>query len=154
MNDTSVSTAVLAKLFGVTVRTITDLAKRDIITRSGDGIALAASVRGYCDHLRKLATGRGGDEKAISNATVERGRLAREQADHIALKNAVARRELVSAVEVEAEWSGVLRTVRAGVLAAPSRCQQRLPHLSVHDVAQIDAELRTVLTELGEASAH
>ena len=76
---------------------------------------------GYCDHLRKLATGRGGDEKAIASATIERGRLAREQADHIALKNAVARRDLVSAVEVEAEWSGILRTVRAGMLAVPSR---------------------------------
>jgi len=153
MTDT-ITAAALADLFGVTTRTITDLAKRGIVVRSGRGYAMAASVKGYCAHLRTLATGRGGDEKAISNATVERGRLAREQADHIALKNAVARRELVSAVEVEAEWSGVLRTVRAGVLAAPSRCQQRLPHLSVHDVAQIDAELRTVLTELGEASAH
>jgi len=30
--------------------------------------------------------------------------------------------------------------VRAGMLAVPSRCQQRLPHLSAHDVVEIDAE--------------
>jgi phage terminase Nu1 subunit (DNA packaging protein) len=68
------------------------------------------------------------------------------------LKNVLARRELVSAAEIEAEWSGVLRTVRAGVLAAPSRCQQRLPGLTAHDVAQIDAELRDVLTEIGNGA--
>jgi phage terminase Nu1 subunit (DNA packaging protein) len=86
--------------------------------RSGRGYALAVSVQNYCKHLRELATGGGGDE-AVSNATVQRARLAREQADHIALKNAMARRELVPAAEVEAEWSGVLRTVRAGMLAVP-----------------------------------
>jgi hypothetical protein len=28
-----------------------------------------------------------------------------------------------------------------------------LPHLTVHDVAEIDAEVRAVLTELGEGEA-
>jgi hypothetical protein len=44
---------------------------------------------------------------------------------------------------------GVLRTVRAGMLAVPSRMQQRLPHLTAHDVAKIDREVRTVLTLIG-----
>jgi len=47
------------------------------------------------------------------------------------------------------EWSGVLWTVRAGMLAVPSRFQQRLPHLSAHDVAEIDREIREALTEMG-----
>ena len=55
------------------------------------------------------------------------------------------------AAEVEAEWSGVLRTVRAGMLAVPSWVSQRLPHPSAHDVAEIDNEVRAVLTEVGEA---
>lgn len=54
---------------------------------------------------------------------------------------------------VEAEWSGVLRTVRAGMLAVPSRVQQRLPHLTAHDVAQIDAEVRAALVEVGGRNA-
>lgn len=49
---------------------------------------------------------------------------------------------------VEAEWSGVLRTVRAGMLAVPSRCAARLPHLTAHEVAEIDAEVRAALTRL------
>ena len=42
----------------------------------------------------------------------------------------------------------MLRTVRAGMLAVPSRAQQQLPHLTPHDVAQIDSEIRAALIEL------
>jgi phage terminase Nu1 subunit (DNA packaging protein) len=56
---------------------------------------------------------------------------------------------LLDAGAFENEWSGILRTVRAGLLAVPSRVQQRLPHLTVHDVAEIDREVRTVLKEIG-----
>ena len=147
--DDTVTASALAELLGVTTRTITDLATRGIVVRAGRGYALAASVKGYCDHIRKLAMGRGSDEQAMSNATIERGRLAREQADHIAIKNAVARRELVAAADVETEWSGILRFVRAGMLAVPSRCQQWLAHLTAHDVSEIDHEIREALTELG-----
>jgi hypothetical protein len=45
---------------------------------------------------------------------------------------------------VEAEWSNVLRTVRAGMLAVPSRAAQRLPHLTPFDVSEIDKEVRGV----------
>jgi phage terminase Nu1 subunit (DNA packaging protein) len=40
-------------------------------------------------------------------------------------------------------WSGSTLTV-------PSRVSQRLPHLTAHDVAEIDAEVREALTEIGE----
>jgi phage terminase Nu1 subunit (DNA packaging protein) len=43
-----------------------------------------------------------------------------------------------------------LRTVRAGILAVPSRVAARLPHLSRTDIAEIDAEVRAALTELGD----
>jgi phage terminase Nu1 subunit (DNA packaging protein) len=64
------------------------------------------------------------------------------------LKNARARGELIAAADVEADWSGMLRTVRAGMLAVPSRVQQRLPHLTAHDVTEIDREVRAGLVEL------
>jgi hypothetical protein len=41
----------------------------------------------------------------------------------------------------------MLRTIRAGMLAVPSRVAARLPHLSKHDVAEV--EVRAVLTEIG-----
>ena len=45
----------------------------------------------------------------------------------------------------------MLRGVRAGMLAVASPCAQRLPHLNVHGVAQIDAEIRAVLPEVSGA---
>jgi phage terminase Nu1 subunit (DNA packaging protein) len=41
-------------------------------------------------------------------------------------------------------------TLRAGMLAIPSRAAQRLPHLTAHDVAEIDSEVRGVRAELAE----
>jgi phage terminase Nu1 subunit (DNA packaging protein) len=40
------------------------------------------------------------------------------------------------------------------VLAVPSRVSQRLPHLQAHDVAEIDAEVREALTEIGNREAN
>ena len=146
--DTTITTADLADLFGVSTRTIRDLKTRGIIVGAGADFDLAASVRGYCAHLRHLATGRGG-ESAIATATAERARLASARADHVELKNARARGALLDAEAVAAEWSAILRTVRAGLLAVPSRVQQRLPHLTAHDASEIDAEVREVLGEIG-----
>jgi phage terminase Nu1 subunit (DNA packaging protein) len=144
----AVTTAALADLFGITDRSIRDLAKRGIITRKGRGFALTESVRGYCEHLRKLATGRGG-ETAIASATADRARLARAQAELVETKQRKLAGTLVDAAEVESTWNGVLRTVGAGCLAIPSRCAQRLPHLTSHDVTEIDAEVRAALIEAG-----
>jgi phage terminase Nu1 subunit (DNA packaging protein) len=66
----------------------------------------------------------------------------------LAFKNAAARGELLDAGAVEREWSDILRCVRAGMLAVPSRAGARLPHLTPHDVAEIDTEVRDVLTEI------
>lgn len=89
------------------------------------------------------------DRKPVEN---ERDRLVREQATNVALKNAALRRELVSAAEVEARWSDILRRVRSRLLAVPSRVRQASPHLTAHDVALFDAELRRALDELAGAA--
>jgi phage terminase Nu1 subunit (DNA packaging protein) len=86
---------------------------------------------------------------ALAEASKQRARLAAAQADLNELKAAKMRGELVEAVAVEAEWSGILRTVRAGVLAVSSRIAARLPHLTRTDIAEIDAEVRAALAEVG-----
>ncbi|MGY3614844.1 hypothetical protein [Bradyrhizobium sp. USDA 10063] len=70
--------------------------------------------------------------------TIERGGLAAAQAVLTTIKAQNPRGELVEAAAVEAEWSDVLRTSRR-MLSVPSRVAVRLPHLSEHDVAEIDA---------------
>jgi phage terminase Nu1 subunit (DNA packaging protein) len=74
------------------------------------------------------------------------------QADLVALRVARQRGELLDAGEVAAEWCGVLRTVRSGCLAIPSRVGARLPHLTPGDVAAIETEVRAALTELARAA--
>ena len=58
---------------------------------------------------------------------------------------------LLDAGAVEREWSGILGGVRARMLAVPSRAAQRLPHMTSHDVGEIDREIRDALSEAGEA---
>jgi phage terminase Nu1 subunit (DNA packaging protein) len=68
------------------------------------------------------------------------------QASLAELKVAERRGELLDAAEVERTWGGVVRTIRASMLAIPSRCGARLPHLTAADIAEIDAEVRAALT--------
>lgn len=146
-----VSAPVLGRWLGVTDKTGRALVKAGIVVRAGRGLYKhEESVRRYCEHIRRTASQRGG-ETSLATLRDERIGIAKEQADALRLKNAAARGEMLDAKEVEAEWSSVLREVRAGMLA-PSRCSARLPHLTPHDVAEIDAEVRAVLKELGEGN--
>lgn len=128
----------------MTTKTVRQFAERGIVVRTAGGTySLDDSVRRVLAHYRDIASDKGG---AVSLAAIreQRIRLAKASADHQEIKNAVARGELVPAVDVESKLGGVLRTVRAGMLAVPSRAAQRLPHQSPHDVGVIDGEVRDV----------
>ena len=53
----------MQKLLGVNKVALNDLAKRGIVVRGErkGTYALQASVSGYCEHLRSMAAGRGGE---------------------------------------------------------------------------------------------
>lgn len=144
------TTAALADLLGLSTRTVRELAARGIVVRSGrrGEFCVAKSVLAYCEHLREVAAGRGGED-AVLELSAERAKLAHEQTIGHALKNAALRGELVEASAVERQWADTLRLVRAGMLAVPSRCQQRLAHLAAADVSIIDREIRDALAEIG-----
>ena len=88
-------------------------------------------------------------KRPLAEATKQRARLAAAQADVAIIKARKLSGELVEAAQVEAEWSGILRTVRASMLAIPSRVAQRCPTLDLHTIGEIDAEIRAALTEIG-----
>lgn len=147
-----VSAVVMSEMLGVSKRSISEFGERGIIKRiARNQYALQQSVKLYCEHLRTVAAGRGGDSSQELN--VERARLFREQADNTALKNAELRKELVPAVDVEREWSDVLRKVRAGILAVTSRVRAAAG-LTAAQAVELDGELRRVLTELGNDSEY
>jgi phage terminase Nu1 subunit (DNA packaging protein) len=150
MKEIEISGRDLAEAFGVSERSVRDFADRAIVQKTGRGrYRLLESVRLYTEHLRLVAAGRGG-ETAVLDLAAERARLAKEQADGQALKNAVARRELVAVEDVQRGWADILRKVRSRILACPSRIRGRLSHLTIYDGEIIDAELRDALTELAD----
>ncbi|MGC9445841.1 AAA family ATPase [Cereibacter johrii] len=103
----------LCELLSLTLGALSDLKKRGIAVHRGhDAYDLAATVTAYVVHLRGIAAGRGGEEHTAS-LTAERARLAKEQADAQALKNAALRGELVPASDVERAWADTLRKVRS-----------------------------------------
>lgn len=147
--EVAVTSSVLADWLGLSARAVQQHAKDGVLPRNAEGsFDLQTAVLAYCKHMRAVAAGRGG--AAQSTLTAERARLAREQADACALKNAVTRGELVEVAEAERAWADTMRQVRSCLLAVPSRVRQRLGHLTVADVEVIDREVRDALTEAGD----
>lgn len=138
----------LADYLGVTSQSVAAFANDGKVVRVKRGkYDLKASVQTYAAHLREVAAARGG-EGQILDLNQERARLAREQADGQELKNRQLRKELVSASEVEREWSDILRKVRAGILAVTSRVRASAS-LTAEQAVEMDAELRLALKDLG-----
>jgi phage terminase Nu1 subunit (DNA packaging protein) len=140
------SADALGELLDLSNRSITDLAGRGLVVRIKRGqFDVRASLRAYIAHLREGAAGRGADSASL---TAERTRAVRAQAELAELKGAKLRGDLLPAAEVEQEWAGILRDIRATILALPGRLQGRLGHLAAADVAVIDEEIRDTLREL------
>jgi phage terminase Nu1 subunit (DNA packaging protein) len=141
--------AELGEWLGISANRINALAREGVIPRAGSKrFALKPAVRAYVNHLRAGQTGRLASNPDLQ---AEKLRLARANADKVELANAKARGELVAVGDVESAWVAVLRDVRAAMLAIPARVQQRLGHLTAHDVQQIDREVRDALTEASRA---
>jgi phage terminase Nu1 subunit (DNA packaging protein) len=152
--DLTGTAAEIADLIGTTAKTVYQLADRGIVIRAGRGrYNMRASIRGYSEHLRSIATGRAGGEAVAAAAAGARARLAGALADKAELANAHARGRLVDAEAVLKEWTDILRMVRARMMAVPTRCGARLPHLTAHDLTTIEGEVRDALTEAGEGRA-
>lgn len=78
----------------------------------------------------------------------EKVRIRRERAnaEKIELQNAIARKEMLRAADVQAEWSTILTDVRAALLAIPSR----LTDLDRQTVERVDREIRAALEALAD----
>jgi phage terminase Nu1 subunit (DNA packaging protein) len=139
----------LGAVIGISSRAVRAHAAAGKIRKTKRGrYKLPEAILDYCTFMRRLISG-GGGEQAAAHGASERARLAKEQADAVAFKNAVARGALLDAAEVGREWSAILVAIRARMLAASSRCGSRLPHLTQSDLAEFDCEIRAGLTELG-----
>ncbi len=133
-------------------RTIRELLDRGVLPNARRGaLDLDACRLAYIAHLREVAAGRAlgpsGDD-----LTAERARLAREQADHFALKNAAMRLELLPRADITRAVAAAFGHVRDRLVQLPARLAAPLARAS--DPADVRARLsdavNAALVELSE----
>lgn len=133
-------------------RTVRDLLDRGVLpnARRG-GLNLDACRLAYIRHLREVAAGRATGPSG-DDLTTERARLAREQADHYALRNATARLELLPRADITRAVAAAFQHVRDRLVSLPARLAGPLARTS--DPAEVRARLsdaiHTTLIELSE----
>ncbi len=139
-SKTIVTTAELAKLLGVTSRTIRGLAERGDVERVAAGkYDLERSVQSYTASLRAAAAGR------VSPTSEQRTRLVKLQADALHRANLAAAGELVRVAEVGSEWAGLTRDMRAAVPVIVDRIRKVLPTLDETAIAMFRSELEAAV---------
>ena len=141
-DDAVVTAAVLANRIAASTRTVGNLAAKGIAVRgpNGRGFYLWASIRNYFQELRSASAGR------ASVADV-RKRVLAAQAQKIERENDVARGEFWPADETLNLMHAQHQRLRSLMLAVPARASQRLPHLTNHDVHEIEQEVIAALFE-------
>ena len=142
-DDPVVTGAVLAHRIGASTRTVGNLAAKGIAVRgpNGRGFHLWASIRNYFQDLRTASAGRA----SVSDI---RKRVLTAQAQKLEHENAVARDEFWPADETLNLMHAQHQRLRSLMLAVPARASQRLPHLSNHDVHEIEQEVIAALFEV------
>jgi phage terminase Nu1 subunit (DNA packaging protein) len=129
--------ARFGRLVGVTQSAVSEMLSRGILPPEATGHAWLLA---YCGNLREVAAGRM-SEDGDSDLVAARTRLANEQADAQAMKNAVTRQELAPVILIEQVLSTAGSKV-AGILdTVPATVKRRLPHLTANEVEIVAREI-------------
>jgi phage terminase Nu1 subunit (DNA packaging protein) len=119
-------------LVGISQQAVSELVRRQVLSEGGTA---GDWLRAYCEHLREVAAGRGG-ESSIELAG-ERARLAREQADKLAMQNAITRVELAPTRIIE-EVLALTGARAARILdRIPGEIRRSLPQLTSDDIGAV-----------------
>lgn len=145
---------------GIGQSAVSELLSRGFLRPGG---TIGEWVIDYCAHLREVAAGRVGSGEL--DLVTERARLAKEQADKVAMQNAVTRGELTPTIALEEVLTGAAAKI-AGILdAIPGMIRRRVPQLSAADIETIAGEvakarntvagmsLKDLVAESGDESA-
>lgn len=107
---------------------------------------IPAAVHAYVEYAKANPSGR---RVADPDLADQKKRLAKEQADKIALANAITRAELVPVEDVRREWRGLALDLRARLLAIGPRVAAAIG-LDRTAAASLDAELRAALEDIAD----
>lgn len=125
-----------AALVGISQPAVSGLLARGIIREGG---TIGQWAEAYCDHLREQAAGRAaaGD----LDLAAERARLAKEQADKIAMHNAVTRGELAPVAAMEAVLATVGARIGKILDTIPGLVRRRVPGIGADVIEHIAADI-------------
>jgi len=125
-----------AALVGISQPAVSGLLARGIIREGG---TIGQWAEAYCDHLREQAAGRAaaGD----LDLAAERARLAKEQADKVAMQNAVSRGELAPVAAMEAVLAAVGTRVGKILDTIPGVVRRRVPGVGHDVIEQITSDI-------------
>lgn len=137
---TECSAAELAALLGIGPRRLRELAELRVVPRTPRGrYPFAEAVAAYAAHLREVAAGRAAEVRdpdggEVLDLATERARLAKAQREHVELRMARERGELVDAQTVRLGYASQVTAARNRLLGVPSEAKQRIPHLTVEEI--------------------
>jgi len=130
-------------LVGISQQAVSDLMQRGVIAA---GEVASVWLRAYCDHLREMAAGRDPNGQLAT----ERTRLAREQADRVAMNNAVERKQFAPIELLEDALASISRQVATKLDAIVPQLRRRHPELSgevLRSIADSIAQARQVAAD-------
>lgn len=139
----------VAEHLDLTQGAISELLRKEILPKADRGAHDIDACRiAYIQHLREIASG---DDRALAS---ERTRLAKEQADSMALANAEKRKEMLPRSEIVAGWQGLIAACRAKLLAIPTRLAPQIANLKKPTVVKekLTEAIHEALAELGKTT--
>jgi len=131
--------AEFGALVGVSQPAVSDMLARGVLSTGANG---GVWLLEYCRHLREMAAGRAASGDL--DLATERARLAKEQADKVAMQNAISRNELAPVYLLEEVLA------KAGARAAkildtiPGTIKRREPGLSADTMMAISRDVAKV----------
>ena len=141
-----VDAATFGALLGLSRNRVNALAKSGELPREDGKFPIPAAVHAYVEYAKANPVGR---RVADPDLADEKKRLAKEQADKIALANAITREELVPVEDVRREWRGLALDLRARLLAIGPRVAAALG-LDRAAAANLDSEIRAALEDIAD----
>lgn len=124
-----------AEIIGVSESAVSDMVRRGVIKR---GDTLGRWLLDYCANLRENAAGRDAE------LARERARLAREQADRVAMKNAIERREYAPIAIIEETLADVGRQIAVQLDAIPVQLKRERHGLTAEDFEFVTREIAKI----------
>ena len=132
-----------ARLMEISHQDVTKLVLKGVLTR---GAPIGQWLVEYGRHMKRVAAGWKSEDGY--DLIAEKARLAAHQADNVALEVARKRSELIPAPAVGEALNFLNGTIRAKLLALPSRFRSLAPGITAAHYIALDGLVREILTEL------